>query len=131
MRRAAFRNLAGSQHAEGFCCPRAVHHHVGCGMVADDAGCRAGNQLGADAVTRNDRRAGICDQRRHRQSERHRRSVFLVGSVLSIFRQAKILTIDVEVPICVILIGVLMLAAQLAVIPLPKWFITLKETGEE
>ena len=51
--------------------------------------------------------------------------------MLSIFRQAKILTIDVEVPICVILIGVLMLAAQLAVIPLPKWFITLKETGEE
>ena len=55
---------------------------------------------------------------------------FLVGSVLSILRQAKMLTIDVEVPICVILIGILMLVAQLQMIPLPKWFIPLKETDE-
>ena len=55
---------------------------------------------------------------------------FLVGSVLSILRQAKVLTIDVEVPICVILIGVLMLLAQLRSVPLPQWFIPLKESDE-
>ena len=55
---------------------------------------------------------------------------FLLGSVLSILRQSGVLTIDVEVPICVIMIGVLMLVAQLKAIPLPKWFIPLKETEE-
>ena len=55
---------------------------------------------------------------------------FLIGSVLSLLRQSGVLPIDVEVPICVIMIGVLMLVAQLAVIPLPKWFIPLKKTDE-
>lgn len=55
---------------------------------------------------------------------------FLIGSILSLLRQAKILTIDVEIPICVILIGLLMLVAQLQIIPLPKWFIPLKETDD-
>ena len=58
-------------------------------------------------------------------------SFFLIGSVLSILRQANVLSIDVEIPICVIVIGVLMLVAQIKAIPLPKWFIPLKETGEE
>ena len=55
---------------------------------------------------------------------------FLVGSVLSLLRQAKLMTIDIEIPICVILIGVLMLLAQLRSVPLPKWFIPLKESEE-
>lgn len=55
---------------------------------------------------------------------------FLIGSVLSILRQSRLLTIDIEVPICVIVIGVLMLIAQLRVIPVPKWFVPLKETQE-
>ncbi|MCX7410588.1 MAG: hypothetical protein NTZ32_21135 [Planctomycetales bacterium] len=57
-------------------------------------------------------------------------SFFLIGSVLSILRQANVLSIDVEIPICVIVIGVLMLVAQIKAIPLPKWFIPLKESGE-
>jgi hypothetical protein len=40
------------------------------------------------------------------------------------------LTIDVEIPICVIVIGVLSLVAQLKVIRSPSWYIPLKETDE-
>ena len=56
--------------------------------------------------------------------------LFLIGSVLSILRQSKLLSIDVEIPICVIVLGLLMLVAQLKVIPPPGWYIPLKETDE-
>jgi hypothetical protein len=46
---------------------------------------------------------------------------FLVGSVLSILRQAGYLKADVEVPVLVILVGVLLFVAQLRFIPVPKW----------
>ncbi|MBC8116203.1 MAG: hypothetical protein H7062_17590 [Candidatus Saccharimonas sp.] len=55
---------------------------------------------------------------------------FLIGSVLSLLHQAKLLSLDVEIPIYVIAVGVLMLVAQLPVIPLPSWYIPLKETDE-
>jgi hypothetical protein len=47
--------------------------------------------------------------------------LFLVGSVLSILRQTGHLRIDVEVPVLVILVGVLMFVAQMSFIPVPKW----------
>lgn len=46
---------------------------------------------------------------------------FLVGSMLSVLRQTERLKIDIELPILVILIGVLIFIAQLRIIPLPKW----------
>ena len=46
---------------------------------------------------------------------------FLVSSVLSILRQSGHLDMNAEVPILVILIGVLLFIAQLRVIPSPKW----------
>jgi hypothetical protein len=48
---------------------------------------------------------------------------FLVGSLLSILRQTGRLNLDVEVPILVILVGVLLLLAQMPFVPLPKWFV--------
>ena len=55
---------------------------------------------------------------------------FLIGSALSLLRQAKFLSLDVEIPIYVIVIGVLMLVAQLKAIPLPSWYIPLKKTDD-
>lgn len=48
---------------------------------------------------------------------------FLVSSLLSILRQTGQLSTDVEVPVLVILVGVLLLAAQMPFIPLPRWFV--------
>ena len=45
----------------------------------------------------------------------------LAAALLSLLRQKGTLQIDTEVPILVILIGVLLLLAQLRVIPLPSW----------
>src|SRR5687768_11820102 len=47
---------------------------------------------------------------------------FLVSSVLSILRQTDRLRPEIEVPVLVILIGVLLAIAQSRLIPLPKWF---------
>ncbi len=47
---------------------------------------------------------------------------FIVGSFLSILRQTGRLETDVEIPILVILIGALLLAARLPQVPLPRWF---------
>jgi len=47
---------------------------------------------------------------------------FLVGSVLSILRQTGNLDADIEIPIFVILIGVLIMIAQMSNIPLPRWY---------
>lgn len=48
---------------------------------------------------------------------------FIIASCLSILRQTGRLHIDVEIPILVILSGVLLLVARLRVIPIPKWIL--------
>jgi hypothetical protein len=48
---------------------------------------------------------------------------FLVSSLLSVLRQTDRLKIDTEVPILVILIGVLLLIAQMRAIPMPRWMV--------
>ena len=50
---------------------------------------------------------------------------FLIASVLSILRQVGHLRVDVEVPLLVITIGVLLLIAQQRVIPAPAWLVPL------
>jgi hypothetical protein len=45
----------------------------------------------------------------------------IVCSILSILRQTGRLQLDIEVPLLVILIGVLLLFAQWRIIPPPKW----------
>ena len=47
-------------------------------------------------------------------------------SLLLLLRPSKLLSLDAEIPISVIVIGVLMLISQFQVIPLPKWFTWLK-----
>lgn len=47
--------------------------------------------------------------------------LFLVSSMLSVLRQTGLLSIDSEVPILVIIIGVLLLVARLPNVPPPKW----------
>lgn len=47
----------------------------------------------------------------------------ILASCLSLLRQTGRLTLDVEVPILVILAGVLLLVARLPAIPLPPWAI--------
>ncbi len=47
--------------------------------------------------------------------------VFLISSLMSVLRQTGYLTIDSEVPILVILIGVLLLVARMPQVPPPKW----------
>jgi len=47
---------------------------------------------------------------------------FLVGSIFSVLRQTGRMPIDSEVPMLVILIGVLLLIAQSKFVPLPRWF---------
>jgi hypothetical protein len=46
---------------------------------------------------------------------------FIVGSVLSILRQREVLRTDIEVPVLVIVIGVLLLVAQSSAVPVPRW----------
>ena len=46
---------------------------------------------------------------------------FLIASCLSVLRQTGHLKINIEIPILVILVGVLLLIARLPVIPMPKW----------
>ncbi len=48
---------------------------------------------------------------------------FLVASVLSVLRQTGRLSLDTEVPILVILVGVLLLVARMPTIPAPSWVI--------
>lgn len=47
---------------------------------------------------------------------------FLVGSLLSVLRQTGRMSVDVEVPVLVILIGLLLLVAQCHCVPAPRWF---------
>jgi len=48
---------------------------------------------------------------------------FLLASLLSVLRQTGQLRLDIEVPLLVISIGVLLLVAQLPAIPKPGWFV--------
>lgn len=48
-------------------------------------------------------------------------SFFIITSLLSVLRQTGRISIDIEVPILVILAGVLLLVARHPAIPLPKW----------
>ena len=48
---------------------------------------------------------------------------FLISSFLSILRQTGRLRADIEVPILVILIGALLLVAQMTFIRLPQWVV--------
>ncbi|MEX2171247.1 MAG: hypothetical protein WD851_18140 [Pirellulales bacterium] len=51
--------------------------------------------------------------------------LFLISSLMSVLRQTGRLKIDAEIPILVILIGVLLLIAQMRSIPSPKWFVPI------
>jgi hypothetical protein len=48
---------------------------------------------------------------------------FMVASLLSVLRQTGRIPLDVEVPILVILAGILLLIARTPAIPIPKWII--------
>lgn len=47
---------------------------------------------------------------------------FIVASILSGLRQMAIVTTDIEVPVMVIISGLLLLIARLPLIPAPHWF---------
>ena len=47
----------------------------------------------------------------------------LLASLLSVLRQTGRLSLEIEVPVLVISIGVLLLVAQLPLIPKPGWFV--------
>jgi hypothetical protein len=49
---------------------------------------------------------------------------FLVACFLSILRQRGMLNIEIEVPILLIVFGILLFFAQSSVIPLPRWYIS-------
>ena len=55
---------------------------------------------------------------------------FVVASLMSVLRQTNRLRLDVEVPILVIVFGVLLLIARLSVIPMPKWLIDESDKEE-
>jgi len=54
---------------------------------------------------------------------------FLVASFLSMLRQTGTLSQEIEVPILLIVFGVLLLVAQSSAIPLPRWYTPPKTPG--
>jgi hypothetical protein len=50
---------------------------------------------------------------------------FLLASLLSVLRQTGQLSLDIEVPVLVISIGILLLVAQLQAVPKPGWYAAL------
>jgi hypothetical protein len=50
---------------------------------------------------------------------------FLLASLLSVLRQTDQISLDTELPMLVISIGVLLLVAQLPSIPKPNWYVPL------
>lgn len=56
---------------------------------------------------------------------------FLLASLLSVLRQSGRLSLDIEIPVLVISIGILLLLAQLPAIPKPGWFVAQPAPGEE
>jgi hypothetical protein len=55
---------------------------------------------------------------------------FVVASILSTLRQTGRLSLDTEVPILVIVVGVLMLLAHSSLVPLPNWAIADAKDGK-
>jgi hypothetical protein len=55
---------------------------------------------------------------------------FLLASLLSILRQTGNISLEIEVPVLVISVGVLLLAAQLPAIPKPDWYLDLPAPAE-
>jgi hypothetical protein len=56
---------------------------------------------------------------------------FLLASILSVLRQTDNLSLDIEVPLLVISIGVLLLVAQMPAVPKPEWFDAPAPPAEE
>jgi hypothetical protein len=56
---------------------------------------------------------------------------FLLASLLSVLRQTDQLSVEIEVPVLVICIGVLLLLAQLPVVPYPGWFVPPSPPADE
>jgi hypothetical protein len=54
---------------------------------------------------------------------------FIAASGLSLLRQTDRLRLDVEVPVLVILAGILLLVARAPAIPLPNWLVEEPTTG--
>lgn len=54
---------------------------------------------------------------------------FILASCLSMLRQTGRLKLDVEIPILVIIAGVLILVARSPAIPVPRWIIQEPKTG--
>src|SRR5437870_2965505 len=52
----------------------------------------------------------------------------LIASILSVLRQTDQLSVDLEVPLLVIVLGVFLLVARLPAIPIPAW---AQETGKK
>ncbi len=55
----------------------------------------------------------------------------LLASLLSVLRQTDQMSLDIEVPVLVISIGVLLLVAQSPTVPKPDWFVELPSPMEE
>lgn len=56
---------------------------------------------------------------------------FIIASVLSILRQSGQLKTDFEVPVLVILVGVLVVVAQMPFVPVPRWAVTRSMEREQ
>ena len=56
---------------------------------------------------------------------------FILASCLSILRQTDRLNLDVEVPILVIVAGILLLVARIPAIPIPKWIVEDPKANNE
>ncbi len=56
---------------------------------------------------------------------------FIVASCLSLLRQTDRLVVNTEVPILVIVAGVLLLVARLPAIPLPRWILPDTNPGKK
>ncbi|NOX56805.1 MAG: hypothetical protein GXP27_20660 [Planctomycetes bacterium] len=57
-------------------------------------------------------------------------SFFVIASVLSVLRQTGRLSLDVEVPLLIIILGILMLVARHPSIPVPNWIVSDENPGE-
>jgi hypothetical protein len=56
---------------------------------------------------------------------------FLLASLLSVLRQTERLSLDIEMPVLVISVGVLLLVAQWSAIPEPRWYVPMPAPAEE
>jgi hypothetical protein len=56
---------------------------------------------------------------------------FIIASCLSMLRQMDRLKLDVEVPILVIIAGVLLLIARTPAIPVPEWITQVPKPGKQ